>query len=108
MAKPALTLPPGELIYIKIRSLLMDLKYSSCVIFKVLLLSVIIIMTSYTNVNCENIHFRKFYQLVLINDLTSPKMLAHLLKYDSSQGRYEKADTVVAGENFGLLYMHEL
>ena len=37
------------------------------VIFKVLLLSVIIIMTSYTNVNCENIHFRKFYQLVLIH-----------------------------------------
>jgi glyceraldehyde 3-phosphate dehydrogenase, C-terminal domain len=26
-------------------------------------------------------------------------MLAHLLKYDSAQGRYEKADTVVAGED---------
>ena len=39
------------------------------------------------------------YEVVAINDLTSPKMLAHLLKYDSSQGRYEKADTVVAGEN---------
>ena len=32
-------------------------------------------------------------------DLTSPKMLAHLLKYDSAQGRYEKGDTVVAGED---------
>ena len=39
------------------------------------------------------------YEVVAINDLTSPKMLAHLLKYDSAQGRYEKADTVVAGED---------
>ena len=39
------------------------------------------------------------YEVVAINDLTSPKMLAHLLKYDSTQGRYAKADTVVAGEN---------
>ena len=31
------------------------------------------------------------YEIVAINDLTSPKMLAHLLKYDSAQGRYEKA-----------------
>ena len=34
------------------------------------------------------------YEVVAINDLTSPKMLAHLLKYDSSQGTYEKAATV--------------
>ncbi|HIZ06963.1 MAG TPA: type I glyceraldehyde-3-phosphate dehydrogenase [Candidatus Eubacterium avistercoris] len=39
------------------------------------------------------------YEIVAINDLTSPKMLAHLLKYDSSQGKYEKADTVSAGED---------
>ena len=39
------------------------------------------------------------YEVVAINDLTSPKMLAHLLKYDSAQRRYEKADTVVAGED---------
>ena len=39
------------------------------------------------------------YEVVAINDLTSPKMLAHLLKYDSSQGKYEKADTVSAGED---------
>jgi glyceraldehyde 3-phosphate dehydrogenase len=39
------------------------------------------------------------YEVVAINDLTSPKMLAHLLKYDSSQGKYELADTVVAGED---------
>ena len=38
------------------------------------------------------------YEVVAINDLTSPKMLAHLLKYDSTQGTYEKASTVVAGE----------
>ena len=30
----------------------------------------------------------KGYQIVAINDLTSPKMLAHLLKYDTAQGSY--------------------
>ena len=39
------------------------------------------------------------YEVVAINDLTSPKMLAHLLKYDSAQGRYALGDTVVAGED---------
>ena len=39
------------------------------------------------------------YEIVAINDLTSPAMLAHLLKYDSAQGRYAKADTVEAGED---------
>ncbi|MCQ2550011.1 MAG: type I glyceraldehyde-3-phosphate dehydrogenase [Lachnospiraceae bacterium] len=39
------------------------------------------------------------YEVVAINDLTSPKMLAHLLKYDSSQGKYALADTVAAGED---------
>jgi len=34
------------------------------------------------------------YEVVAINDLTSPKMLAHLLKYDSSQGKYEHASEV--------------
>ena len=34
------------------------------------------------------------YEVVAINDLTSPKMLAHLLKYDSSQGKYALADKV--------------
>ncbi len=40
------------------------------------------------------------YEIVAINDLTSPKMLAHLLKYDSAQGRYKYADSVVAGEDY--------
>ena len=39
------------------------------------------------------------YEVVAINDLTIPKMLAHLLKYDSSQGKYALADTVSAGED---------
>ena len=39
------------------------------------------------------------YEVVAINDLTSPKMLAHLLKYDSSQGKYALADTVSATED---------
>ena len=39
------------------------------------------------------------FEIVAINDLTSPKMLAHLLKYDSTQGKYALADTVTAGED---------
>ena len=39
------------------------------------------------------------YEVVAINDLTDPKMLAHLLKYDSSQGRYD-GHTVEAGEDY--------
>lgn len=39
------------------------------------------------------------YEIVAINDLTNPKMLAHLLKYDSAQGRYALGDTVVAKED---------
>jgi len=39
------------------------------------------------------------YEVVAINDLTSPKMLAHLLKYDSSQGKYALADKVEAGDD---------
>lgn len=34
------------------------------------------------------------YEIVAINDLTSPKMLAHLLKYDSTQGNYANSHTV--------------
>ena len=37
------------------------------------------------------------YEVVAINDLTSPAMLAHLLKYDSAQGRFK--GTVEAGES---------
>ena len=39
------------------------------------------------------------YEVVAINDLTSPKMLAHLLKYDSSQGKYDKAETVKSSDD---------
>ena len=41
-------------------------------------------------------------EVVAINDLTSPKMLAHLLKYDSTQGAYALpfgTHTVEAGED---------
>ncbi len=40
----------------------------------------------------------KGYEIVAINDLTSPTMLAHLLKYDSAQGRYALADKVSAND----------
>ena len=39
------------------------------------------------------------YEVVAINDLVDAKMLAHLLKYDSTQGRYALCDKVVAKEN---------
>ena len=39
------------------------------------------------------------YEVVAINDLVDAKMLAHLLKYDSTQGRYALCDKVEAKEN---------
>ena len=39
------------------------------------------------------------YEVVAINDLTSPKMLAHLLKYDSTQGCYARNHEVSATED---------
>ncbi len=40
------------------------------------------------------------YQVVAINDLTDPEMLAHLLKHDSMHGQYELAATVKAGPDW--------
>ena len=39
------------------------------------------------------------YEIVAINDLTSPEMLAHLLKYESAQKVDEKSNTISAGED---------
>ena len=44
--------------------------------------------------------------VVAINDLTSPKVLAHLLKYDSAQGRFDAE--VKAKENSIVVNGHEL
>ena len=38
-------------------------------------------------------------EIVAINDLTSPDMLAYLLKYDSTQANYARDHEVVAGED---------
>ena len=53
----------------------------------------------------------KGYTVVAINDLTSPKMLAHLLKYDTAQGSYiakghtvEHKDPVLAEDGKTDLY----
>ena len=43
------------------------------------------------------------YEIVAINDLTQPTMLAHLLKYDSAQKKYELASTVSASDEEGTL-----
>ena len=43
------------------------------------------------------------YEVVAINDLTKPTMLAHLLKYDSAQKKYELASTVSANDEEGTL-----
>ncbi|WP_153798956.1 type I glyceraldehyde-3-phosphate dehydrogenase [Foetidibacter luteolus] len=44
--------------------------------------------------------------VVAINDLTSPKVLAHLLKYDSAQGRFDK--DVKATENSIIVEGNEI
>jgi glyceraldehyde 3-phosphate dehydrogenase len=44
------------------------------------------------------LHGKKGAEVVSINDLTDPKTLAHLLKYDSVHGRFK--GTVTAGEGF--------
>ncbi|MFV7889968.1 glyceraldehyde 3-phosphate dehydrogenase NAD-binding domain-containing protein, partial [Enterococcus faecium] len=45
-------------------------------------------------------------EVVAINDLTYPKTLAHLLKYDSAQGRFN--EEVTASENSILVNGHEV
>ncbi|MDB5231063.1 MAG: glyceraldehyde-3-phosphate dehydrogenase [Chitinophagaceae bacterium] len=55
--------------------------------------------------------FRQIYnmegiEVVAINDLTSPKVLAHLLKYDSAQGGF--GQQVSAGENSITVNGHEI
>ncbi len=42
------------------------------------------------------------YEIVAINDLTKPSMLAHLLKYDTAQGRYD-GHTVSADDEAGTI-----
>jgi len=57
--------------------------------------------------------YRRIYNMqgidvVAINDLTSPKVLAHLLKYDSAQGRFDQEVTstenaiIVAGDEIKI------
>ena len=48
------------------------------------------------------------YEVVAINDLTKPSMLAHLLKYDTAQGGYcgrigENVHTVSADDEAGTI-----
>jgi glyceraldehyde 3-phosphate dehydrogenase len=55
--------------------------------------------------------FRQIYNMegidvVAINDLTSPAVLAHLLKYDSAQGRFDQE--VTSTENAILVNGHEI
>ncbi len=45
-------------------------------------------------------------EVVAINDLTSPAVLAHLLKYDSAQGRFDA--TVTATDNSIVVNGHEV
>lgn len=55
--------------------------------------------------------FRQIYnmdgiEVVAINDLTSPKTLAHLLKYDSAQGRFN--EEVTSTDNSIVVNGHEV
>src|SRR6202000_2884540 len=54
----------------------------------------------------RQIHGLTGIEVVAINDLTSPKVLAHLLKYDSAQGRFE--EDVKATENSIIVNGDEL
>jgi glyceraldehyde 3-phosphate dehydrogenase len=44
----------------------------------------------------RQIYNRKDIEVVAINDLTSPQVLAHLLKYDSAQGRFDAKVTATS------------
>src|SRR5436305_794740 len=55
--------------------------------------------------------FRQIFNMegidvVAVNDLTSPKVLAHLLKYDSAQGRFN--EDVTSTENSIVVNGHEI
>jgi glyceraldehyde 3-phosphate dehydrogenase len=54
----------------------------------------------------RQIYHMEGIEVVAINDLTSPKVLAHLLKYDSAQGRFDKQ--VTASENSITVEGHEV
>src|SRR5215207_8158577 len=54
----------------------------------------------------RQIHDMEGIDVVAINDLTSPQVLAHLLKYDSAQGRFSQ--DVKATENAIVVDGHEI
>lgn len=54
----------------------------------------------------RQIHNMEGIDVVAINDLTSPATLAHLLKYDSAQGRFEQK--VTSTENAIVVNGHEI
>ncbi|MBS1744280.1 MAG: type I glyceraldehyde-3-phosphate dehydrogenase [Bacteroidetes bacterium] len=54
----------------------------------------------------RQIHNMEGIDVVAINDLTSPKTLAHLLKYDSAQGRFN--ETVTSTDNAIVVNGHEV
>ena len=54
----------------------------------------------------RHIHDMEGIEIVAINDLTSPATLAHLLKYDSAQGRFD--EKVTSTENAIVVNGHEV
>ena len=54
----------------------------------------------------RQIHDMEGIEIVAINDLTSPATLAHLLKYDSAQGRFD--EKVTSTENAIVVNDHEV
>ena len=54
----------------------------------------------------RQIHNMKGIDVVAINDLTSPAVLAHLLKYDSAQGRFN--EKVTSTDNAIVVNGHEI
>ncbi|MEO6490896.1 MAG: type I glyceraldehyde-3-phosphate dehydrogenase [Ferruginibacter sp.] len=54
----------------------------------------------------RQIHNMEGIDVVAVNDLTSPAVLAHLLKYDSAQGRFD--EKVTSTENSIVVNGHEI
>ncbi|MEO7523768.1 MAG: glyceraldehyde 3-phosphate dehydrogenase NAD-binding domain-containing protein, partial [Ferruginibacter sp.] len=54
----------------------------------------------------RQIHNMEGIDVVAVNDLTSPAVLAHLLKYDSAQGRFD--EKVTSTDNAIIVNGHEV
>lgn len=48
----------------------------------------------------RQLYFLEEFEIAAINDITQPDLSAYLLKYDTTQGKFDMADYVDSGENY--------